>query len=263
MTEELKAVLHKPLYKNAVWGLLVVDLDTGEVIHELAPNRKFMTGSVRKLISVGLALDSLGSNHKFATPIYRRGVIENGVLDGDLILVASGDLSRGGRRNADGTLAISDFDHNEANSLGNAQLTAPNPLAGYSVLAKQVASAGIREVTGDVIIDDRLFVPFNFRGEFDVRPIFVNDDVVDVLIGPGAAGQPAVVDWRPKSTAFAVTSSLAMSAADSELEVKLEPENPTCFGAIGCKGEVSGQLPADFVPPWTKQFPLVRTFRIV
>jgi len=146
LPEELQAVLHKPLYKNSVWGLLVVDLDTGEVVHELAPNWKFMTGSVRKLISVGLALDSLGSNHKFATPIYRRGVIENGVLDGDLILVASGDLSMGGRKNADSTLAISAFDHNEANSLGNAQLTAPNPVAGYGELAKQVRQAGIREV---------------------------------------------------------------------------------------------------------------------
>src|SRR5262249_50479449 len=156
------------LYKNAVWGLLVVDLDTGEVIHELASNRKFMTGSVRKLISVGLALNKLGPNHKFATPIYRRGVIENGVLNGDLILVASGDLSMGGRRNADGTLAISDLDHNDANSLGNAQLTAPNPLAGYGELAKQVVQSGIREINGDVIIDDRLFIPFNFRGEFEV-----------------------------------------------------------------------------------------------
>jgi len=258
----LQAVLSKPLYKNGVWGLLVVDLDTGEVIHDLAPNRKFMTGSVRKLISVGLALDKLGPNHKFATPIYRRGEITNGVLNGDLILVASGDLSMGGRRNADGTLAVSDFDHNEANSLGNAQLTVPNPPAGYSGLAKQVAQGRIREVKGDVIIDDRLFVPFDFRGEFEVRPIFVNDDVVDVLIGPGA-GQRAAVDWRPKSAAFAITSSLAMSASQSALDVKLEPENPACFGAVGCTGEVSGQLPFSFVPPWTKRFPMVRTFRIV
>ena len=65
-----------------------------------------------------------------------------------------------------------------------AQLTAPDPLAGYAGLAQQVAGAGIREVHGDVIIDDRLFVPFNFRGEFEVRPIFVNDDVVDVMIEP-------------------------------------------------------------------------------
>ena len=61
---DLQAVLDKPLYKNGVWGLRVVDLDTGEVVYDLKPERKFMTGSVRKLFSVGLALDKLGAEHK-------------------------------------------------------------------------------------------------------------------------------------------------------------------------------------------------------
>ena len=34
------------------------------------------------------------------------------------------------RTNADGSFAISNYDHAEANGLGNAELTAPNPLAG-------------------------------------------------------------------------------------------------------------------------------------
>ena len=62
---DVKAILEKPLYKNGVWGLYVVDLDTGEVIYDLAADRKFMTGSVRKVVSVGLALDKMGPDHKF------------------------------------------------------------------------------------------------------------------------------------------------------------------------------------------------------
>ena len=165
--------------------------------------------------------------------------------------------------NPDGTLAIADYDHNEANSLGNAQLTVPNPLAGYVALAEQVAKAGIQEVKGDVIIDDRLFVPFNFRGEFNVRPIFVNDDVVDVMIEPGSAGRAASVRWRPESAAFAVESTLAMAAAGTDLKVEIEPECPKCFGLPGCQGKVVGELPIDVVPPLTGKYPLLRTFRIV
>ena len=260
---ELQAVLDKPLYKNATWGLRVVDLDTGDVVYDLKSEQKFLAGSVRKLITIGLALDKLGVDHKFVTPIYWRGTVKNGVLDGDLVLIASGDLSMGGRMNPDGTLAISNYDHNEANALGNAQLTAPDPMAGYAQLAAQVAKAGIKEVKGDVIIDDRLFKPFNFRNEFDVRPIFVNDDVVDVMMEPGPAGAKASVDWRPKSAAFAVEPSLAMAPSGSESEIKLEPDLPACFGKAGCKGEVSGTLPLGFVPPLTEKYPLVRTFRIV
>ena len=53
-----------------------------------------LTGSVRKLFSVGLALKHLGADHRFTTPVYRRGPVDNqGVLAGDLILVADGDLT--------------------------------------------------------------------------------------------------------------------------------------------------------------------------
>ncbi|MGD9634767.1 MAG: D-alanyl-D-alanine carboxypeptidase/D-alanyl-D-alanine-endopeptidase [Pirellulales bacterium] len=254
---EIQKVLDKPLYKNGVWGLKVVDLESGEVIYELRPKQKLMTGSVRKLFSIGLALDKLGADHKFVTPIYRRGEVKDGVLHGDLILVASGDLAMGGRSNPDGSLAIVDYDHNEANSLGNAELTKPDVLAGFAALAKQVAAAGIKEVTGDVIIDDRLFEPFNFRGEFDVRPIFVNDDVVDVMISPEAR-----VDWRPKSAAFGVEPELKLAAAKGEFTLQLEPECPQCLGTAHCAGKVAGELPRGFVPPLTDAYPLVRTFRI-
>ena len=47
---EIKAVMEKPLYKSGVWGLLVVDLDSGEVIYDLHADRKMMTGSVRETI---------------------------------------------------------------------------------------------------------------------------------------------------------------------------------------------------------------------
>jgi D-alanyl-D-alanine carboxypeptidase len=258
----IQAVFDKPMYESAKWGLLVVDLESGDVIYDVASAEKFMTGSVRKVVSVGLALDKLGSDHRFKTRVFRRGTMSNGgTLDGDLVLVASGDLAMGGRMNPDGSLAWTNFDHNEANSLGNAELTAPDPLAGYKSLAKQVASAGVRKVTGDVIIDDRLFVPFDFRGEFQARPIFVNDDVVDVMINTNEFGRPAKVDWRPKSAAFGVKSELNITSGLG-FDIRLEPELPTCFGKEACEGTISGALPAGYPPPLTGKYPLVRTFRI-
>ena len=77
-----------------------------------------------------------------------------------MILVAKGDLTMGGRDQGNDTLAISNFDHNDANNLKVGVLTAPNPLRGLDRLAKQVAASGITKISGDVIIDDRLFKPF-------------------------------------------------------------------------------------------------------
>ena len=83
-----------PRYKTAHWGLLAVDLKTGEVRHELNADKLFAPASVTKCFSVAAALDAFGADHRFETPVVRRGdVDEQGVLKGDLILVAVGDLT--------------------------------------------------------------------------------------------------------------------------------------------------------------------------
>ena len=153
--KDVTKIFDKPLYANSLWGLRVVDLETGDVVLEQNPDHPFFIGSVRKIFSVGLLLNKVGADHTYDTPVYRQGAVVDGVLDGDLVLLASGDLTMAGRTNPDGTLDITDFDHNEANSLGNAVLSKPDPLAGYKDLARQVAESGIRKVTGDVIIDER------------------------------------------------------------------------------------------------------------
>ena len=258
---DIKAIMDKPHYKGAIWGLRVVDVETGKPLIDLEPHHQFFIGSVRKVFTVGELLNQIGPDHTFDTPIYRHGLInDRGVLQGDLILVASGDLTMGGRTNPDGTIAVSDFDHNEANSLGNAQLTKPDPLAGYATLAHQIVASGIKEVTGDLVIDDRLFQPYLFREEFKVRPIFVNDDVVDLIINPGKVNDHASMNHRPQSGALLVDNKVMMRPAGSPISIA--PDLPTCIGTPSCTVTLSGNLPAGFVPPLTGHYPLIRTFRI-
>jgi D-alanyl-D-alanine carboxypeptidase len=260
---DVKAVFDKPAYKNAIWGLRIVDLETGKELIDLQPRCNFYIGSVRKVFSVGQLLNQVGPTHRYNTPVYRRGELNGaGVLHGDLVLVASGDLTMGGRTNPNGTIAITSFDHNEADSLGNATLATPNPLAGYSELAQQVAKSGVKEVSGDVIIDDRLFQPFNFRGQFDVRPIFVNGDLVDLSIRPTSPGKPASVSWRPVSAALDVGNKLMTSGPHSKSTLTLNPVAPQCIGKTGCTATINGEIPIDFVPPLTNKYPLVQAFRI-
>ena len=105
------------------------------------------------------------------------------MLEGDLVLVASGDLTLAGRDLPDGTIAFTNFDHTEANSLGSAILTDTDPLAGLKSLARQVAAAGIKHVDGDIVVDDRLFDHFRVpNGNVLITPMVVNDNLVDVTI---------------------------------------------------------------------------------
>ncbi len=261
--EEIRAIFNKALYNGGFWALRVVDLETGELIYNQRSDDNLFIGSVRKVFTIGEALEALGPDFMFRTPIHRQGSVnEEGVLDGDIILVATGDLTMGGRRNPNSTMAISNFDHNDANNLGNAVLTAPDPLQGYKDLAKQIADSGVTRITGEIIIDDRLFQPYLFRDEFDIKPIFVNDDVVDVIVDPGTPGGPAVVDSRPKSAAFNVESSLQTLATGMVNDIELDPLVPQCFGILDCMGTVSGEISSDLEPPLTDAFPIIQIFRI-
>jgi len=259
----IQRIFDKPLYKNAIWGLRVVDLDKNVALINQLPERQFFVGSVRKVFSVGEWLNQVGPATAYNTPVFRNGAVDsNGVLHGDLILVASGDLTMGGRTNPDGSIAVSNYDHNEADSLGNAVLTSPNPLAGYASLAHQVAQAGVKEIAGQVIIDDRLFRPFNFRGQFDVRPIFVNDDAVDMSINPGTVGGLASVVSRPVSAALRVNSTLSTRGPGAKTLLEFNAF-PAHIGTPGCTASIGGELATDYLPPLTNRFPLVQTFRIV
>src|SRR3954465_6513607 len=80
----LQEVTGQPQYKHAHWGLLVVDQKTGDVLFEQNADKLFAPASTTKLYSVACALDCLGADHRFQTPLVRRGDInEQGELNGD------------------------------------------------------------------------------------------------------------------------------------------------------------------------------------
>jgi D-alanyl-D-alanine carboxypeptidase len=255
LPEQIRAIMQKARYSEAIWALKVIDVKSGEVIYDLNSQETLLTGSVRKLYSISDALNQLGPDHRFKTPVFRRGEVDpSGDLKGDLILVAKGDLTMGGRDNGNDTVAITDFDHNDANNLGSAILTAPNPLAGLDKLARQVKASGITKVSGDVIIDDRLFKPFRVPNQdLLITPIIINDNRIDVTILPTKAGERARIDFRPHTAAFKITEDVMTVAAGCKTEVKLTQSGPHA-------GLVSGQIATDFVPPLPGVKTLVQTF---
>jgi len=187
--------------------MAVADASTGEMIYALNPDQLFVPGSVTKLFSGAAALATFGPDHRFVTPLHRRGEVDSaGILRGDLILRATGDPDLSGRTNASGGLDFTNHDHTYADlyvSQGSsAELTKTDPLDGIDDLARQVAAAGIRQVA-DVLIDERLFQRHESGGSppFKVSPVVVNDHLIDITIAPAArAGEPARIEFRPATS---------------------------------------------------------------
>ena len=185
-------------------------------------------------------------------PVYAQGEISSsGQLNGNLILVASGDLTMGGRATPEGEIAYTNVDHNDANALGICQLTPQNPLAGIEDLARQAAKKGIGEIKGEVIVDTRFF-PENpapsLELEYPLSPIIINDNLIDFTIQPQQAGSPARVDWRPKTSFFKVDAKVNTVSAGQPLTVDI-------FSPQDHQIVIRGQVPEDSAP-------VIRTFQV-
>lgn len=244
LAREIESVTTGPDYLHAHWGLLCADLQTGETVYALNPDQLFSPASTTKLYSTAAALTTLGADHRFKTPVHRRGEVDGeGRLAGDLILVASGDLTMGGRTDGDGRIAFRDSDHTYANGNETAELTDPDPLAGLNDLARQVAAAGIRRVTGAIVVDERLFDRAESTGSGPARlsPILINDNVIDVLIAPADSGEPARVTIRPESSAVQVDARVTTVEKAGDTRVTVVP-------AGGNRLVVRGQVPAGRKP---------------
>ena len=244
LASEIDAFLHRPEYRQAHWGILVVDARSGETVYEHNADQLFIPASTTKLYSCATALAELGPDYRFETPVYRRGTLKDGRLKGDLILVASGDLTLGGRTTADGKMAFTSSDHIYADGGVKTRLTDTDPLAGLKDLAKQVAAAGIRRIDGDVLIDDRLFAHATGSGSGPdiLTPIMVNDNVVDVTVTPAEkAGEPAAVRMRPEADFLQMDAQVATADKGEPAHLTLEAVGPQRF-------VVRGRVPAGGKP---------------
>ena len=200
-------VMARPEFAHAAWGMDFLDLATGKSLFSLNREQLFVPGSTTKVVTMATALETLGPDHRFRTRLYRTGPVVRGVVQGDLVLVASGDPNLSGRARGDGRYAFIDQDH----SYGGQPLP-EDPLTVLRAMARQVAGRGIRAVTGQVIVDASLFA----EGERELgtrvtlSPLVINDNVIDLVVRPGsAAGEAASVTVSPATRYLTVHAQVS------------------------------------------------------
>src|SRR5690606_34967764 len=86
-----------------------------------------------------------------------------------------------------------------------------DPLATLRAMAQQVASRGIKKITGQVIVDASLFREGSreLGTRIVMSPLVVNDNVIDIVITPAArAGDAATVTVSPRTSLLTVQANL-------------------------------------------------------
>ena len=176
-------------FRNAQWGLVVVDPITHDTVVSHNAGKLFVPASNQKILTSATAIALLGPEFRFVTRFTTNGTVHDATLDGDLIVIGRGDPTfsdsmRGDFRNA------------------------------FREMADSLAKVGITRIrgslrrAGDAFPDDQ----YGYGWEFDdqdepygagVDELYVNEGFVRAL-RPSAGREPVMrnVAIRDHSAAF-------------------------------------------------------------
>lgn len=252
---KIAEITGRPEYRHATFGVEVYSLDENKVLFALHADELFTPASTTKLLTEGTALELLGSDYRFHTRVYRTGLLQRGTLKGDLVLVASGDPNLSGRIQADGTLAFENEDHSYDGS-PDTRAVPGDPLLALRDIATQIASRGIKRITGNVIVDASLFP----EGQHEdgtgavISPVCVNDNLMDLTISPAdQQGTPTTLKISPQTPYAKILNRVTTGAPDSHPSVQVSSDDANPDGSHTVT--LTGTLPVH-------QSPMLYVYRV-
>jgi PBP4 family serine-type D-alanyl-D-alanine carboxypeptidase len=249
LAQRIQSIMNRAEFRHALFGIEFYSLDSAKPIYTINADKLFTPGSTTKLLTEGTALELLGADFRFHTRVYRTGPITaDGTLDGDLVLVASGDPNLSGRINADGTLAFENEDHSYDGD-PNTRAVPGDPLLVIRRLAQQIADKQIKKIRGHVMVDIGLFREGarELGTGVVMSPIVVNDNIIDVTVGPGAAeGAPVVFKQSPATSYVTLVNRAVTGKADSEAQIRFtgDTRNPDGTHTVTLTGSFPAGKPA-------------------
>ena len=217
LADRIDGLLDSPNLEHGIQAVVVKSMDTGDILYERNADLTMMPASNLKLLVSAAALDLLGPAYTYKTNVSApRQIGWDGIVRGDLVLRGAGDP----------TLSTSDL----------------------ADLARQLKSAGLLKITGDILIAEGLFdAPSIGQGwAWDYLPYYyaapagalnLNRNTVEVYVSPGkSVGSAALVRTVPATNLLKVESTAVTdrSGSGKSLEVyrKLGTNTITVSGSI-------------------------------
>lgn len=203
----IDGILDAPPMDQVHFGVLAVDATTGRTLYARNAKRHFVPASNEKLLVTSTALSLLGGDYRYRTSVLATAPVADGTVEGDLVVVGSGDP----------TLTEPFW---------------PSGEAALAVLADSVARAGVQRVTGHLTVDASAWDSTTVGPTWEVDDLpyaygatggafAVDRGEVHVVVRPGAtAGAPVDVTWSPRGEADFLRAELTTVSADSSTRVR-------------------------------------------
>ena len=228
LAETLDAILASPTFGRASVSVVVRSLDTGETLFRRNGQTWLVPASTMKVLTAVAAAERLGWQYRFETRLVATGPIVNGTIDGDLLVVGTGDPTITPRH--------------------------PSRADAFDQWAEQLKAQGVRRVNGHIIGDDSAMAPpglgigwawDDLQEDYGAAygALQYRDSVVEVTMGPGRTpGAPPVVYLAPANHDLYVDVRAVTSAEGTAPSL-------TLTRPIGSRFlEVHGQAPIGSAP---------------
>ena len=229
LRRDLGEIFGDPTAQRAHWAINFYSLARGEVLYSLNSQRFMVPASVQKLLTTAAAAERLGWDYRYTTRLLSTGPIAvDGTLEGDLIVVGSGDPSINPRH--------------------------PERWRAFDDWAASLKAKGIRIIQGRVIGDDNAFAEpgWGFGWSWDdlyygygAEPsaLQFNENKIEVMVGPGiASGARAIISTSPLGHSLVIDHGVTTVAPGDRTSVDLSRMPGTSFVAV------RGQIAADSAP---------------
>ena len=204
------SAIASPMWSNARWGVLMVDAASGDTLYSHDADRLFMPASNQKLLTAAVALQVLGPEHRWRTPVLLRGTQSGSVFRGDVVVVGSGDPS------------VSDT------------LRAGNALSAFDPVVSALKARGITRIVGNIVADGDAFPgpATGFGWEVDdldepygagVDELFFNEGFFAITVrGAMTAGKRPSVASAPLATyPLMVNDATTRAATDTGSRIRV------------------------------------------
>ncbi|MFP4228139.1 MAG: D-alanyl-D-alanine carboxypeptidase/D-alanyl-D-alanine-endopeptidase [Salinivenus sp.] len=213
MAQAINDTLDAAPFAGALWGLHIVNLDTGETLYSRNADQAFVPASNVKLATSAAALEQLGADYRYRTRLYIDGPVEDGVLHGNLIVRGDGDPTLGGYRQRQ------------------------NPTRVFRQWADSLRAAGIRRIEGNIIGDPgpTEASAYGHGWTWDdlthgygapIGGLVFNENKVDLTVQGRGVGEPARLQLEPFDTEYVTLKNETRTVpgqAEEEEEYRREP----------------------------------------
>ena len=214
LEERLGQVLSAPVLVRSSWGVQVQSLDTGKILFSENPEKRLIPASNLKLLTAVAAVEDLGPDFRFTTRIWTDGRIEDGTLEGNLIIQGGADPTLGARFYSPDPERMEEGD----------------PVGVFRKWRENLRKLGIQRIRGRLLADDSLLAAEGpGRGwswddlvyGYGAVPsgLQYNEGVALVRVSPTVTGAPAHLLWRPPTPLIRLRNR-TRTGPRQELELK-------------------------------------------